>query len=280
VIFVGDRGLVSDKTLSKLEELDCGYVIAARLKSLSSKVKDEIASDEGWEELTEDLKVKELYINHRRLVVYKSKELEEEHKRVRMEILDEIKEKMLKSLGGKITPLGRKAKKYLKGECKVEFDVEAIREDEKLDGCFGFWCRGKEVTKKDAYRAYRLLWQVEDTFRSMKSHLKVRPMYHWTPKRIKGHVVMCYLAFCVMKALERRLKEAGIDVSIREALEELNEVMAVEVETAKERFVARTEIKGLKNQLLRAFRVKIPKPILEKEPKRKNQSTKQVRLSL
>jgi transposase len=91
VIFVGDRGLVSDEVLSKLEGLNCGYVIAARLKNLSKEVKDEIASEEGWEKLTEDLKVKELDVNDRRLVVYKSRELEEEHRRVRMDILDEMR---------------------------------------------------------------------------------------------------------------------------------------------------------------------------------------------
>ncbi|WP_068548928.1 hypothetical protein [Thermosulfidibacter takaii] len=57
-------------------------------------------------------------------------------------------------------------------------------------------------------------------------------------------------------------------------------VVGVQVEAARERLMARTEVKSLKNQLLRAFRVKIPKPVLEKEPKRKNQSTKQVRLSI
>ena len=39
---------------------------------------------------------------------------------------------------------------------------------------------------------YKQLWKVENSFRELKGTLKTRPMFHWTDKRILGHLVMCF----------------------------------------------------------------------------------------
>ena len=262
VIFVGDRGLVSKKALEELERLGCGYVLAARIKRLPDKVKGEIAQDDGWEELTEDLMVKELSIKDRRLVVYKSKALEKEDRKRREEVLEWIKEQILNN--PKRLVVKKAYSRYLKVEgAELKFNNKAIEKEAKLDGVFGFWCRGDGVRKEDAYKVYKQLWQVEEAFRSMKSGLKIRPIYHWTPKRIKGHVAMCYLAFCICRLLEKRLKETGLSMSLKEALWELGKVAAVDIETKKGQIRLRTEIKGVRHDLFRALQVKIPGVVLK-----------------
>jgi len=266
VIFVGDRGLVSKKALQELEGLGCGYVLAARVKRLPEKVKEEIGRDTDWEELTPDLKVKELKVNHRRLVVYKSEVLKKEDEARREEILEWIREQLEKNPKGLM--LKRGYSKYLQVEgAEIKFNGKAIEKEARLDGVFGFWCRGEGTGKKEAYKVYKQLWQVEEAFRSMKSSLKIRPVYHWTPRRIKGHVAMCYLAFCVCKVLEKRLKDAGLSMSLREALGELGQVRAVDLETKKGSIQVRTEVKGIKHDLFRALSLKIPSVVLRKPAK-------------
>jgi transposase len=56
-------------------------------------------------------------------------------------------------------------------------------------------------------QAYKSLWQVERVFREIKSGLDLRPVYHWTEKRIRGHVMICFLALVLEMALRRKLLE-------------------------------------------------------------------------
>ncbi|GAW91906.1 transposase, partial [Calderihabitans maritimus] len=53
--------------------------------------------------------------------------------------------------------------------------------------------------------AYKQLWMVERAFREMKCTLKLRPMYHWTESRIRGHIMVCFLAFYLEMALRQML---------------------------------------------------------------------------
>ncbi len=49
---------------------------------------------------------------------------------------------------------------------------------------------------------YSGLWQVEKTFRISKHDVKMRPVYHWTDKRIKAHIAICFMALSCMRFAE------------------------------------------------------------------------------
>lgn len=53
---------------------------------------------------------------------------------------------------------------------------------------------------------YKDLWQVERTFRTLKSQLAIRPMFYWTNKRITGHIAMCFVAFTFLNDLRNKVK--------------------------------------------------------------------------
>jgi transposase len=76
--------------------------------------------------------------------------------------------------------------------------------------------------------AYRQLHQVEDAFRVLKSLLKLRPIYHWTARRVEAHIFICVLAYLLAARLEQRLAQAGLQLTAARALEILDTVMAVE----------------------------------------------------
>ncbi len=46
----------------------------------------------------------------------------------------------------------------------------------------------------------------------MKSTLDIRPVYHWTPKRIQGHIMLCFLSFYILRVMQYELKEKGLDI--------------------------------------------------------------------
>jgi transposase len=69
------------------------------------------------------------------------------------------------------------------------------------------------------YEEYSGLWQVERAFRITKGTLELRPMFHFTKKRIEAHVCICFVAYKVYKELERVLKINNINISVDKVLD-------------------------------------------------------------
>jgi len=92
----------------------------------------------------------------------------------------------------------------------------------------------------------------------MKTHLEVRPIYHWTERRIKGHFVVCFLAFLLQRTLELELRKNDEKASpflIREALNSMN-VAKVKI-TGKD-YVIKSKHMELSNTIMKLFKVKSP----------------------
>lgn len=70
------------------------------------------------------------------------------------------------------------------------------------DGLHGLITNLKKEDAKTIYGHYRNLYQIEDAFRINKSDLKIRPIFHWTPDRIKAHIAISYMAYSCYKAVE------------------------------------------------------------------------------
>ncbi|GAH39112.1 unnamed protein product, partial [marine sediment metagenome] len=101
----------------------------------------------------------------------------------------------------------RGGKKYIKDISKDSdwiLDTEAILDSEKFDGYYGIQTNEKELDAEKVMDAYHNLWKIEESFRIMKSTLEVKPIFHWTEARIKGHFVICFLAFLLERNLEFR----------------------------------------------------------------------------
>ena len=96
----------------------------------------------------------------------------------------------------------------------------------------------------------------------MKSTLDIRPVYHWTPKRIQGHIMLCFLSFYILRVMQYELKEKGLDIPIERVRESLDEIRAVEIIDRNKRFLVRTAIENDNAQIFRALGIKIPKFIL------------------
>ena len=86
-----------------------------------------------------------------------------------------------------------------------------------------------DIPTDAVYAAYHNLWNVERAFRIAKSKIEVRPMFHFTRRRIDAHVCICFVALKVYKELERLLKLSNINMSVDKVLAMAKTVTTVEI---------------------------------------------------
>jgi len=79
-----------------------------------------------------------------------------------------------------------------------------------------------------------------------------------TPRRIKGHLVLCFIAFLLERTLEIELKKSGIEYSVGKIREAIKSLEFSEVEIEGERFRIRSKVEGLSNDILRVLKIRIP----------------------
>lgn len=86
-----------------------------------------------------------------------------------------------------------------------------------------------ELTDYQIISAYRSAWHVESAFKQMKDtdFLAVRPIFHWTDQKIAVHIFICVLAYRLCTLLRKELHEKGIDCSIDQLLDSMNEINRV-----------------------------------------------------
>ena len=85
----------------------------------------------------------------------------------------------------------------MRGEGRWEIDPDKIAEAARWDGLHGVVANLRSMSVAELWSRYRGLWQVERGFRISKHDLKVRPIFHWTPNRIRAHLAIAYLAFAL-----------------------------------------------------------------------------------
>jgi len=113
--------------------------------------------------------------------------------------------------------------------------------------------------------AYHQLWKIEDCFRTMKSHLEVRPVFHWKPKRIEGHFVICFLSFVLERTLEYILKQNDIHASPKKIREALNSLQYAVFPVRKQNCYLKMKGNDLSKQIVRILKIKSPEKVLTEE---------------
>ncbi|RRD69016.1 IS1634 family transposase, partial [Tannerella forsythia] len=120
----------------------------------------------------------------------------------------------------------------MQGDVKVEINYDKIKEDKQWDGLKGY-LTNTTIPADKVYLAYHNLWHVERAFRITKSKIEVRPMFHFTQRRIEAHVCICFVALKVYKELERILKQERISLSVDKVLNLSKTITTIEVRLPK-----------------------------------------------
>lgn len=225
-IVVADRAMLSETNLALMETEGLTYVVAAKLKSLPASLKKSILSQNQviiGEESGELIRLQEHEYQERRLVVSYSKSRADKDQGDRERLIHRLKGKLTASDNPQGLISNRGYLKYVdeKTRGKVVLNEGKVAEEAKWDGLHGVITNDKTTKAIDLLHRYRNLWVIEESFRINKHTLAMRPIYHFSPKRIASHILICYLAFAVTRYMHQDIKDSEDSISIegiREAL--------------------------------------------------------------
>lgn len=211
VIFVGDRGMLNEDNLKCLEEEKFQYIVGAKLRNVSKKLQEAILSEERYTLCENNEYFQRIAIfdekSNRKLLVSHSAKRAAKDKYDREKAIEKILKKLSKSKNPKTLLSNYGYKKYLKiaGESTLQFDESKLAEEARWDGLYGVVTNVKEKSAEAILDHYRGLWQIEECFRVSKHDLKIRPIFHWTPARIKAHVAIAFMSLVCVRQLEYRV---------------------------------------------------------------------------
>ena len=195
---VADRGMISRETLTELEKPEQGwqYILGARMRS-QNEVKDDVLSRAGRYQVVHSksanpkdpspLKVKEVWVEERRYVVCLNEDEARKDAADRAAIVTALREKLAK--GDKSLIGNRGYRRYVANPSDGHFEIDEakIAEEARYDGKWVLRTN-MELTTAEVALQFKRLWMVEHWFRSCKSLLATRPIYHKCDETIRGHV--------------------------------------------------------------------------------------------
>ena len=262
VVFVGDRGMVSEDNIETLEREGHGYLVGLKRRRN--------AELDGWLQKVDEAKwvdcpvgitarekkkpprtrVQEIDIGEdsRRVFVIDSDERREYEQAKRTQAMERTRVKLesvrRRVAEGKLSEpshIGAAAERALRDhkgqryyawklhdgtftffEAPVHFERE-----KRLEGRYVISTSEKNLTALDAVALYKQLTEVERGFRRMKDVLSMRPVYHRIEPRVRAHVFVAALGLLLQTFLQHRLDEAGVDLSAEHALQALETVRHV-----------------------------------------------------
>jgi hypothetical protein len=208
------------------------------------------------------LKVKEVWIEKRRYVVCLNEEERRKDAHDREAIVAHLKEQLRR---GDKSLVGNKGyRRYLKveGESHFALDEKRIKAEARYDG---IWVlrTNTDYNAETVAHVYKNLWTVEDIFRTTKSILETRPIYHKRDETIRGHVFCSFLALLLKQELESRMKRAELHWEWAEVIRGLDNLQQVEANFQGRRFLFRSQLTAHASQAVRATGVALPATLRE-----------------
>lgn len=270
IVLVGDRGMISKKNILSLEQSGFEYILGFRMRTISKDERSKVLSQANLRKLkNHELEFKEVDYRGQRLVVCYNAQRAEKDKHHREREVERLREKLkssksIKQLIG--NPLARKFIKVNDAKTKATLDEEKIKADELYDGIFVITTNTK-LSCLQVVERYKDLWQIEAAFRSLKSELEMGPIYHFKDRRIRAHIMICFLAFCMRVALYKKLKTyfKKEKFSYTQVMKELGALQALSLKLKGKEIKIRTELKDGASHVFRAIGMRPPNRILYSE---------------
>ena len=271
ICIVADRGMISQETIAQLqaEDRQVHFILGARLRNVK-EIYEEVLSRGGRyrevrgprEKSTDPspLKVKEVRVEDRRYVVCLNEEQARKDRADREAIVESLREQL--KHGDKALVGNKGYRKYLHSEGpKFTIDEAKVKWEERFDGKWVLQTDMEELTAEETALQYKQLWMVEEMFRTAKTLLETRPIFHKCDETIRGHVFCSFLALLLRKELLDRLETQGEKLEWTELLRDLEALQYTEVESQGKRFLLRSDLGDTTAAVFRAAGVAIPPSI-------------------
>jgi transposase len=271
-MIVVDRGMVSPETITMIKDRGYHYLVATR-KGERDQWLDEFESIDGWRRV--DRKSSPRNPSQKKSVVWvKPVEGKDDHyvlcisdnrvekdcairEKQEKHFLAALEKLRLSAVRGAVKEeskvherLGRLKERYSRVARYYEISYDEKTRDvqwtertdkkevaETLDGSYVLRTDRSDLCEKDIWLIYSLLTRAESAFRSMKSPLSERPIFHHLTHRVEAHIFLCVLAYHLMVAVEKTLLDKGVHTSwptVRDTLS-THQVCTVVLETPEGR---------------------------------------------
>jgi Transposase DDE domain len=276
---VADRGMISAQTIAELEAGGIDYILGARERS-SSEIREVVLTDHApMVPLTMprargsevDIQVKEVIAGDwgpgakpRRYVICFNPVEARRDAAVRETVVASLRGKL--KAGDKELVGNAGYRRFLATPQEGHFEIDAARvaEDAQFDGLHVLRTNST-MNMLSVALAYRELWRVEAIFRTAKSTLESRPIFHQSDAAITGHLFCSFLALLLRKELDERLAAAGVNAEWSDLVRDLDRVEQVTIEQAAKRFVLRPQAPGCAGAVFKAVGVALP-PLVQQIP--------------
>jgi transposase len=268
-IFVGDAGMNSEENRRTLALANGKYILAAKMRGGDEVTKLVMTRAGRYHVVRDNLRVKEVLVGdgerRQRYAVCHNPEEEARQRHHRQRILEELTQE-LATLKPPV-----KGEKHSKRTCELlsserfgrylrctkrgalRIDRTAVRMDARYDGKWVITSNDDTLTVEDLALGYKQLMRVEECWRTMKSGLRMRPVFHWLPHRIEAHVKLCVLALL----LERIAEIRGGD-TWRNLVAQLDTVKVVEYLRAGVRVRQTSDLRPTVTELLKKLGIARP----------------------
>jgi transposase len=277
LIIVSDKGMNSNLNLWRIRNAGYDFIVSKSVRGGPQKLKDAALNQENYmnleieekkirykilkdyEQIVMDEDEKKHTVKTKVLITW-SKKRAEKNKKDRMRMIEKAK----KFECGKSVTNKRGHRKYLETEGNtivVGIDEEMIKKDEQWDGYYAIQTSKKNLNPEEILNAYHTLWKIEFCFRVMKSTMKTEPIFHWTANRIKGHFVLCFMAFLLERTMELTLQGKGVENTPEKIKKALNSMQLSRRKIENEEYYMKGKCEALGNKIFRALKIRQPKNI-------------------
>ncbi len=265
VCIVADRGMISAETLAEVEKREWKYILGVRMRS-STEAKAVVGRAGRYAEVhpkgddpndPSPLKVKEVWVeDQRRYVVCVNEDQATKDRHDREAVVASLRDAL--GQGDKSLVGNQGYRKFLRaGGKQFAVDEDKIKEEARYDGKWVL-TTNTDLPAREVALKYKQLWMVEDVFRSMKSLLDTRPIYHKCDETIRGHVFCSFLALLLRKELEDRLASKDCHLEWADVVRDLDNLVEMEVVIGGKGYVFRGQTSGVTGKVFQACGVALP----------------------
>jgi Transposase DDE domain len=271
-VFVGDAGMYSAANLVALSRGLGRYILATPLRKLSEVETEVLIRPGRYKPVADNLLVKEVVVGEgerrRRYVLCLNPQEAERQRRHRDAVLDELAAELDRLAAGEADHpkaacalmASRRYGRYLATDYlgRPRLDRAKVKAAEKFDGKFVVITNDDTLSAEDVALGYKGAWIIESCFRRLKqTGLELRPMFHWSPRRIEAHVKLCILALQMQRAAEIRCAQPWARIA-----HELDALKAICYRAQCRAIVQRTKISDSLGEILKNLGISTPKKII------------------
>jgi transposase len=230
IVIICDRGMHSEEVIKLLEAkdgYDYRYIVATRLRKVEVVTNKVLKRAGRYHKVEDGLDVKEVWEQNQRYVVCRNHDSARRDAHRRAEIVAQLEDK----IGRGLDPTSKLAMKLSSSgndrflmirDGLLVIDRKALQKDRRFDGKWVLRTNLRELDPAKVALRYKDEGRIERSMRTLKSFLRLRPVYHFHAEWVTGHVFVCTLALLLYRGLQQRL---GLWPANKESIERVLDLL-------------------------------------------------------